>query len=311
MEHDDKTDSGPLAPTAQGTAALLVDAGALLGEGARWDRRRGELIWVDIDGGIVHRFDPATGRDRMAFVKPPVGLALPFGERDYLVALPDGFWRLTVDGALKRFRGVDLAPGMQFNDGACDPAGRLWIGTLAADETPHAGTLYRLDPDGTLSEHVHGLTISNGVALSLDATTLYFVDSATQCVDAFEYDIVHGTLGHRRTIARIPVAMGVPDGMCVDAEGCLWVALWGGGAVVRLTPHGALTHRIDVPTPYVTACALGGQDGRTLFITSASAYFPDDFRGSRAGAGGLFSAQVAVPGPPSIPFGGSHAGHRT
>ncbi len=184
------------------------------------------------------------------------------------------------------------------NDGACDPDGRFYCGSMAYDAAPGRGALYRLDPDGTVSVVLTGATISNGLAWSPDGTLAYYIDSPTHRVDVFDYDRERGLRG-RRPFVSIPASAGLPDGLAVDAAGGLWVAMHGGSAVLHFRPDGTAGGRVDLPVRDVTACTFGGPSLDRLYITT-SRYSGDP----SPLAGALFAADVGVPGLPALPFAG-------
>ena len=164
-----------------------------------------------------------------------------------------------------------MAADAEFNDGACDPAGRFWAGTTTPGYRPGAGALYRLDPDGTITTMLDGVTESNGIGWSLDGATMYFIDSGERepRIRAFGFDLAGGTLGGSRDLARFPAGGAVPDGLVVDAEDCLWVAMWGGAEVRRYAPDGELLAALPVPVSQPTCPAFGGPGLDDLYLTSA------------------------------------------
>jgi sugar lactone lactonase YvrE len=223
------------------------------------------------------------------------------------MALTDGFWLLEPSGVnLRPLAAVEAdRPGTRFNDGKCDPAGRFWAGTMAYDETPGAGTLYRLDPDGRVEPMLAAVTISNGLAWSLDGRTLYYVDSPTRRVDAFDHDPAGGMLTNRRPFVELgPGEPGVPDGITIDAEGHLWVAFWDGWAVHRYQPDGTLDAVVPDPVARPTSCAFGGVDLADLYVTSASIGLSPAELAEQPHAGGIFRARPGVPGLAPVPFSG-------
>lgn len=284
---------------------------ARLGEGPRWDARTGTLLWVDIPAGRVHRLDPADGSHQAIDVGQPVGVAVPRAAGGLALAVRDGFAVLAEPGfaepevaspgvaatgiarELEVVAPVTAAerPGNRMNDGACDRAGRFFAGTKAEDDTPGAGALYRLDPDGRCERVLGGVSISNGIAWSLDERLLYYVDTPTRRVDVFDYDPAAGRFANRRVFAEI--SRGFPDGITVDSHGHVWVALWDGGAVLRLRPDGRLDRAVEVPAAHVTSCAFGGDGLDELYITTA-------WDGSAGGE--LWRCRTSYTGLPANPY---------
>lgn len=277
-------------------AALVLDAKAELGEGPLWDTRTGCLYFVDILRGHVRRFVPADGSERTY----PVGQfvsALALTERgDLVLAVRGGFARLDLDtGDVRIIAGVEAdRPDRRMNDGNCDAAGRFWAGTMALDERPGAGALYRLDPDGSVHTMLQDVSISNGIDWSADGTRMFFIDTPTHAVDLFDMDPASGTIANRRPFVRIAPECGAPDGLTVDADEHVWVSLWGGGAVHRYTPGGTLDAIVHLPVTHPTSCTFGGADLRDLFITTACVALTAGARARQPQAGGVFHCR---PGP--------------
>jgi sugar lactone lactonase YvrE len=200
------------------TATLVWDERALLGEGPLWDDREQCLYWVDIDGCTLHTLWPATGERTSTTYSTRIS-SVGLRERGGFVIAHERSFSLLEDGLLVPLA-TDVCPeGPRMNDGACDPAGRYWAGTVAPDDAPRTGVLYRLEPTGHVESVVGGIAISNGIDWSLDGGTMYYVDSLAHGIDAFSYDEDTGALSERRRIAEIAPADGVPDGLTVDTEG--------------------------------------------------------------------------------------------
>jgi sugar lactone lactonase YvrE len=272
---------------------LALEAHAALAEGPRWDARIERLLWVDIEGTALHRFDPATGEDETTPLPAKIGAAAPTADPDrVLVALADRLAIVDVrSGELEPLLDLPHAhPGLRANDGAVDPAGRFWVGTMADDESPGKGALYRL-ARGELTTVIAPVDLSNG--LDWRGERMYFADTTTQRVDLLDYDEASGEVENRRTFVTIDEADGSPDGLVLDDEGGMWLALWGGGAVRRYSPEGTLEATLEVPADNVTACWFAGD---RLFITTAAS--PQPLGGS------LFVAEPGVSGPPARAFAG-------
>ena len=285
---------------------LLVDAHAVVGEGPFWHQEEAVLYWVDITGKLVHRYDPASGQDTTIDVGQAVGAARPRRSGGLVLALQDGFAALdTATGRVEWLAEVEKDdPTNRMNDGACDSAGRFWAGTMSFTERQGAGSLYRLDVDHRVTLMLGDLTISNGIGWSPDDRIMYYIDSTTGRLDAFDFDAARGTIGNRRMLAEMDLPGAVPDGLTVDAEGYIWVALWGGWCVRRYAPDGRLDRPIELPVSQVSACAFGGADLADLYITSASANLSDEQRAREPHAGALFRCRPGVRGLHVHAYGG-------
>jgi sugar lactone lactonase YvrE len=285
---------------------LEFDAHAKLGEGPCWDARHGLLYWVDIERFELHIYNPATKTDRAINVGQHIGAAVVRKSGGLLLALREGFFHL--DPATEQLTHIvdpePECPENRFNDGKCDPAGRFWAGTMHLPETEmNCGHLYCLDTDLSVRRRVDDVSISNGLAWSADEKTMYFVDSPTrQCV-AFDYDKATGSITNRRVVIEIPEGGGWPDGMTIDAEGMLWIALWDGWRVARYNPqNGELLDEISVPVARPTSAVFGGANLETLYITSASTRLSPEALAEQPLAGSLFKATPGVCGTPTIEF---------
>jgi sugar lactone lactonase YvrE len=283
---------------------LAVDVRAELGEGPSWDPETRRLLWVDITAELVHRFDPASGLDEWFEIGQPVGAAVPSSDGRLALAVSDGFAFLDpVTGTIERIADVEVdLPDTMMNDGKCDPAGRLWAGTKDANGSRAIGSLYRLGPDRRSVRMVTGLTVSNGLGWSPDRRTMYFIDSPTQRIDMFDFDLDGGEIANRRTLVEVPQAWGLPDGMTVDADGFLWVAFWGGSAVRRFDPEGAVASTVEFPVSQVTSCTFGGDDLSALYVTTARDSLSEERLAEQPLAGALFRLAPGVRGQPSHPF---------
>jgi len=275
-----------------------------LGEGARWDARRDELLRVDILAGRVWRDriadDGALLPVRAYQVPGTVGAIAPVqDDGGWLLAAGRGFAYLAEDGALGSL--AEIAPtGTRMNDAACDPQGRFWAGTVA----PQAGgaALYRLDADGQVERVLDGLTISNGLGWSPDGGTMYLADSGPRVIHAFAFDGRHGTLSQDRILVRVPQDVGAPDGLTVDAAGDLWVAIYGGGCVHRYSPAGDLRQVLHVPAQQSTSCAFAGPGLDRLYVTTATEHWSDEARRAQPGAGLVYRLDTDARGLAAAPF---------
>ncbi len=280
------------------TPEIAVATTSLLGEGPTWDAPRQRLLWLDVDGQEFHRLDTAGSHT-----------VVPL-ERRVSVVVPD------VDGGLVAVAGLDIVridesgrigdtiatlppdgEGLA-NDARCDPVGRLWVGTVDRSGEKRGG-LFCVSDDGSIEQVRGGIALSNGVDWSPDGRTCYYVDSLAHCVETIHLG-ADGLPTHSEPLVNVDA---IPDGLSVDAEGAVWVALWDGGAVHRYTPDGRLDRVVDVPGGFITSCAFGGPDLTTLFITSARGGLPDDQLQRQPNAGALFALDVGVAGRGYTPFG--------
>jgi sugar lactone lactonase YvrE len=284
---------------------LVLDARTLLGEGPIWDVSRRTLVFVDIHQGRVHEFEPGTAGHRVIDAGLEVSAVAPTRAGDWIAAAGRGFVRIDpVSGRLTPI--VDVEPEgsrRRMNDGAVDPAGRFWAGSMSQDGVAGQGTLYRLGADLTVTPMVAPVTTSNGPAWSPDGRLMYYVDTRTRVVDVFDCDPAAGTIAHRRPFVTFSQGLGRPDGVIVDREGGVWVALWQGSAVHRYAPDGTLDRVVPMPTPCPTKCAFGGDDLGDLYITSARAPVAAEARADDPRHGGLYRLQPGVFGQPGTLFG--------
>ena len=279
---------------------------ALLGEAARWDGRRDELLRVDILAGRVFR--DRVGDDggllsvRTYELPGTVGAIAPVAGGDgWLLAARRGFSHLAPDGALHELAEVSPA-GTRMNDAACDPQGRFWAGTLADDQRPGGGALYRLDPTGRVEPVLDGLTISNGLGWSPDGATMYLADSGPRVVHAFAFDGERGAISGGRVLVEVAADVGAPDGLTVDAAGDLWVAIYGGGRVHRYTPEGELRDVLTFPAEQTTSCAFAGPGLKRLYVTTATEHLSDEQRRAKPAAGLVYRRETDATGRPAAPF---------
>jgi sugar lactone lactonase YvrE len=298
-------------------ATLAIHSRDRIGEGPCWDASSQRILWSDNEIGIVHeaRADAKGGWLESRRWSLGRGLAAAIPRAGGGLAILSGTNILFMDerdGSCTPFAELPADPGrIRINDAKCDPRGRLWATTLALDFSTSAG-LYRIGPDGTVTPMLDHIRLGNGLDWSRDGRTFYFIDSLSRSVDAFDFDPADGTLANRRTL--LTLEQGGPNGMCVDLEGCLWVAATGTGEVQRFTPAGVLIQRVTIATPGATSCAFGGADGRSLFITSLGRRMPDvalelgltpdRLENDRPQSGALFVCRPGVAGAPATAFAG-------
>jgi sugar lactone lactonase YvrE len=269
---------------------------AELGEGPHWDIPTQTLYWIDIPARLVHSMD-ATGAHKSWDVGLPVGAVVPRASGGLIVAGGNGFYALdTETGSVTELATTPDLPHTRMNDGKCDRAGRFYAGSMDADEKPGRGKFYRFDTDHSVTELYDGIGISNGVGWSPDDKLMYYIDSFAYRVDVLDYDVATGQMGERRVFARLGSGELVPDGLTVDSEGGVWVAVWGGSVIQRYDADATLTSVVKLPAAHVTSCTFGRPDLTELFITTAA--------GPGRSAGALFTCPAGVKGLPAYSYQG-------
>ncbi|MFD9547935.1 SMP-30/gluconolactonase/LRE family protein [Nocardia salmonicida] len=274
---------------------IAVAAAAQLGEGPRWDPAAQVLLWVDILRAHIHTYDPRTGATTTVQAPQHVGAVAPRAQGGLVVNLRDGISSYAA-GCFEWIH-HNPVPGRRGNDAAVAPDGALWAGTMRYDEQPGGGTLARLTGDGVLTPWPISVTISNGIGWSPDGHRMYYIDSPTRRIDVF--DVVDGLPRGRAPWVCIEPGAGWPDGLSVDADGAVWVALYDGAAVRRYTPDGRLDRTVRVPVSRPTACAFGGRSLTDLYITTAQSE-----QRSQPAAGSLLVMPGAGHGLAQPPFAG-------
>ena len=241
---------------------------ARVGEGPVWDSRAQVLHWVDILAGTIYTGDPDTGAQTTISLSTLVGAAVPRRAGGFIAATTEGFAAVDASGVVTR-RLTVLPDGQRMNDAKCDPAGQFWAGSNDMQFAPAKGALHVLLPDWRTQQVLDGLTLPNGLAWSLDARTFYLVDTIAGELNAFDTSPDTQALTNRRLLARFPDHLGMPDGMTIDAQGCLWIAMWGGDRLLRVSPEGATLLEVPMPVHQPSSCAFGGPDLDILYVTSA------------------------------------------
>ena len=287
------------------TAAVAEPVGdvtAALGEGPYWVPEDDCLLWVDIEGARLHRtYFPS--KETVTDSPGPISAAFPAVGGGILIV---GGAALTLlfpaerggQWVARTIADTPARDGIRFNDAGVDPAGRVWVGSMHVTEAEPLGELYRLDPGSTLNPVVKNVTVSNGLGWSPDGSRMYYADTPLGRVDVFDYDPATGEAFARRAFADLSAAEGVPDGLTVDADGCVWVAMWGGSALRRFTPDGEPDAVLPVPVSQPTSCAFGGPDLADLYITSARVGLTEDQLAAQPLAGRLLHVR---PGPVGLP----------
>jgi sugar lactone lactonase YvrE len=279
-------------------AELLVDLRTEIGEGPLWDHRAGRLLFVDVVAGELFAAT-LDGRVEIVGMGHALGAVGLREEGGYVLATQHGVATLEPGGKPEPFSDLRLADGMRMNDAQVGPDGCLWAGSMSWDATPDAGTLYRIAPDGSWKVVLESLTVSNGIGWDAAGETMFYVDSAMHALEAFDWDPA-GAISGRRVVAEIPE--GLPDGLCVDDEDHVWVAVHGAGVVVRFAPTGERVATVRVPASQPTSCCFAGNDLDVLVITSAGeGLSPLERHDQHAGA--IFAADVGVRGRRANVFG--------
>ncbi len=280
---------------------------AEVGEGPVWDATDGTLLWIDIGNSLIQRFDPSSNTNSAVVVEQGVSAAVFAKRGGLLIATTDGLAFATLsDGVaeVEPIATVESSPSNRMNDGKCDPEGRFWVGSMTHDGSAPSGSLYRVETDLSIHPLVGGVGTGNGLGWSPDTSTMYFIDSPTRVVRVFDYDPATGeaTDGRDMTL-QLPNDVATPDGLSIDTEGNLWIALWEGSAVQCYSPEGALLEVIDVPARRVTSLCFGGEGLGDLYITSA-ALDVSDAEIEATHAGSVFRAVPGVVGVPVSGFAG-------
>ena len=281
-------------------AKKILDIQAKLGEGALWEPQKEVLLWVDIEGRKLMIFNPEKGTNEVIDVEERIGTVVPVDQKRALLALQNGIFYLDyVTGSRTLIvNPLDTIENIRFNDGKCDPAGRFWVGTMKLKGPPKQAALYCLYNEHDVSIVEQGITISNGLVWSNNKKTMFYIDTPVRKVAAYDYDHQTGKISNKRFVIEVDKAIGAPDGMAIDEEGMLWIALWGGEAVGRFDPNtGEMIGKVEVPgAKNITSCAFGGKDLNQLYITSASVGMKDEEKEIFPDAGSLFMVQTGIKG---------------
>jgi sugar lactone lactonase YvrE len=295
-----------VARFASASVEVFADLHADVGEAPHWDERTQTLLFVDLTAGVVFRYDQSGVKVGSFCVGQEVGAVVPRRSGGLVLAVRDGIAVASETG--EGFEVTALVerdtPGNRMNDAKCDPAGRLLAGTTAFDFSPHSAALYCVKPDWSVEQIVRDVTQSNGIAWSPSGSRMYFIDSATQGVDVFDYDVGTGSAGNRRRLLAIERAQGVPDGMTADNGGNLWVACFGAAAVRCYSPAGVQLAEVPFPVTQVTSCTFGGPDLADLYVTSAAYRLSAHQLRREPHAGATFVCRPGAVGMPASSFAG-------
>jgi sugar lactone lactonase YvrE len=295
-----------MAPATALHIDIVLPHKCLLGEGPVWNAKKKSICWVDILNGIIHQYSPAQKTQKTIPVHQMIGSVAVCSNGNFIAALQNGFAFVdSISGDIKMIADPEShLPGNRFNEGKCDPAGRFWAGTMSLSEEPHAGSVYLLKKDLSVTKKIEAVTISNGMAWSADHQIVYYIDTPTYQVSAFNYDKTTAHISNRRNVINISKEDGYPDGMAIDSEGMLWIAHWDGWQVTRWNPNtGKKLFHIKMPVARVTSCTFGGDDLNDLYITSASTGLTDEEFKKQPLAGSLFVIRnCGFKGMPAVEF---------
>lgn len=288
------------------TAELEYKIEAQLGEGAIWNYKTQEFYWIDIEDKLLHIYNPITKENRSFTTPSRIGTVVPYTQNKVVVALEDGIYKLNIEtGAVSLLSDVEAhITENRFNDGKCDPLGNLWVGSMHLKGIEPLASLYRINEQGVALKMIDSVTISNGIVWTADAKTMYYIDTPTSKVMAYDYDFDTGAISNKRVAVEVSIEDGYPDGMTIDSEDMLWVGLWNGNAVARFNPKtGELLSKVEVPAHNVTACAFGGENLDILYITTARVDMTQQELESLPLSGSLFKVVPGVKGVKASFFG--------
>ncbi|MDA3900653.1 MAG: SMP-30/gluconolactonase/LRE family protein [Spirochaetes bacterium] len=263
---------------------------SILGEGALWNKHSNRLLWIDIEDKKLFEYDPVTEIESVYQLPLQIGTVVPVNADSVILALKDGIYSfdMRTESLTKR---ADNPEKFRFNDGKCDPAGRLWVGTLDSEKFSRPlCSLYKIGPDFVIHKMIEKIAISNGIAWSQLGTEMYHIDTPRKVVTVYSFDQNSGTVSNGRIAIDLKAETGSPDGCTIDNRGNLWVAMWQGSAVLECCPQtGRVLNRYPVPAPNVTSVAFGGTDYETLYITTAQTGMSAGEKKQHPLAGTLFS----------------------
>ena len=283
-------------------AQVAYEIKAALGEGALWNHTTKEFYWVDIEGKTFNIFNPSSGTNKVYPTPSRAGTVVPYTANEVILAMEDGIHSMdlkTGETKMLTDMSADLE-GSRLNDGKCDPSGRLWVGSMHFNQTKGAAKLFMVDQKLEYIAKKDSVTISNGIVWSKDRKTMYYIDTPTAEIKAYDYDDTSGAISNERVVVKVQSEMGFPDGMTIDEEDKLWVGMWSGNAVLRFDPEtGKVIGEIEVPAKNVTACAFGGENLDVMYITTASLGMSAEEEEQLPKAGSIFKVALDVKGVPS------------
>ncbi|MBO9672429.1 MAG: SMP-30/gluconolactonase/LRE family protein [Sphingobacteriaceae bacterium] len=282
---------------------LIYKADLILGEGARWHAGWQKFLFVDIKGKLIGTCNPVNGKIATKKIGAMPGMLAPAWKDQLLVALQGKLALMNFEtGKMQTLVKFNEDAQNRSNDGACDALGRLWVGTMHVNAKHGAGNLYCYDQN-KLIKKIRGTNVSNGICWSPDYKTMYYIDSFSYQIKAFDYDLATGNINNEQIVVQITETNTLADGMCIDTEGMLWVAMWGGSCVNRYNPlTGECIGKIEVNAPHVTSCAFGGEHMNQMLITTAKDGLSTEALRLHPHSGSLFSVKLKVTGLPAAPW---------
>lgn len=282
---------------------LIYKADLILGEGARWHAGWQKFLFIDIKGKLICTCNPVNGKIESKKIEEMPGMLAPAEQDQLLVAVQDKLVLMDFEtGKMQALAKFKEAAQNRSNDGACDASGRLWVGTMHVNAEHGAGNLYCYHQN-QLVKKIRGTSVSNGICWSPDHKTMYYIDSFLYHIKAFDYDLATGSISNERIVVQITAPNTLADGMCIDTEGMLWVAMWGGSCVNRYNPlTGACIGKIEVNAPHVTSCAFGGREMNQMLITTAKDGLSADELKLYPHSGSLFTVKLNVAGFPAARY---------
>ncbi len=287
---------------------LVLNHSCLLGEGPVWDAANNSIYWVDILPGDIHRYSLADNKHTIFNVGQMVGAVALRKKGGLITAMQNGFAFVDFDNkTVEPIADPEAGlPGNRFNDGKCDPAGRFWAGTMPLNEKEPTGSLYMLDTNLDVTLKVPNVTISNGLAWSSDGSVMYYIDTPTRYIVAYDFDITTGDISNKRIAVDVHHEKGYPDGMTIDTDGMLWVAYYGGWEIVQYNPRtGEALQHIAFPVANVTCCTFGGPSLTDMYVTTAKKELIEDEKNKQPLAGCLFVIKnIGSKGLPPFQFAG-------
>ena len=287
-------------------AVLEYEIASELGEGAFWNYKTQEFYWIDIEGKKFHIYNPKTKTNKSYTMPSRIGTVVPYTNKEAVVALQNGVYKINLETEkLTLLSDVESEiKDNRFNDGKCDPLGNLWVGSMHLDQKQYAANLYKISETGETQKMLDSVTISNGIVWTSDTKTMYYIDTPTSKIKAYDFDNKTGEISNERVVVKVSDTLGYPDGMTIDENDMLWVGMWNGNAVIQFNPKtGELVSKIEVPAHNVSSCAFGGENLDELYITTARVDMSEEELKEKPLSGSIFKVKPGVKGVENTFFG--------